>query len=160
MVSRWASYCNNYYIWHLAQADELSEEQIADFREAFSEIDKDGDGNITTTELGTAMKSQGQHPTEAELQGIINKVDANGDGVMNFLEFLTMMANKVRESEREDEFSEAFRAFDKDGNGFISATELCQVMIDMGEHLTMEEVEQMIKNADFDGDGQVNYEGK
>ena len=149
---------------HFTQADqwtdELSEEQIADFKEAFSEIDKDGDGNITTKELGTVMQSQGQHPTEAELQKIINEVDADGDGVMNFSEFLTMMAHKIRESEREDDFSEAFRMFDKDGNGFISATELCQVMISMGEQLTMEEVDQMIRKADFDGDGQVNYEGK
>ena len=49
-------------------ADQLTEEQIAEFKEAFSLFDKDGDGTITTKELGTVMRSLGQNPTEAELQ--------------------------------------------------------------------------------------------
>uniref|UniRef100_A0A8C7Y7U6 EF-hand domain-containing protein n=1 Tax=Oryzias sinensis TaxID=183150 RepID=A0A8C7Y7U6_9TELE len=53
----------------------LSEEQ---FKEAFSLFDKDGDGTITTKELGTVMRSLGQNPTEAELQDMINEVDADG----------------------------------------------------------------------------------
>ena len=52
-------------------ADQLTEEQIAEFKEAFSLFDKDGDGTITTKELGTVMKSLGQNPTEAELQDMI-----------------------------------------------------------------------------------------
>ena len=48
-------------------ADQLTEEQIAEFKEAFSLFDKDGDGTITTKELGTVMRSLGQNPTEAEL---------------------------------------------------------------------------------------------
>ncbi len=51
-----------------AMADQLTEEQIAEFKEAFSLFDKDGDGCITTKELGTVMRSLGQNPTEAELQ--------------------------------------------------------------------------------------------
>lgn len=61
------------------QADQLTEEQIAEFKEAFSLFDKDGDGTITTKELGTVMRSLGQNPTEAELQDMINEVDADGD---------------------------------------------------------------------------------
>uniref|UniRef100_A0A6Q2YYG3 Calmodulin 1a n=1 Tax=Esox lucius TaxID=8010 RepID=A0A6Q2YYG3_ESOLU len=59
------------------QADQLTEEQIAEFKEAFSLFDKDGDGTITTKELGTVMRSLGQNPTEAELQDMINEVDAD-----------------------------------------------------------------------------------
>ncbi|EDS29206.1 calmodulin [Culex quinquefasciatus] len=59
-------------------ADQLTEEQIAEFKEAFSLFDKDGDGTITTKELGTVMRSLGQNPTEAELQDMINEVDADG----------------------------------------------------------------------------------
>ncbi|OWR50081.1 calmodulin like protein [Danaus plexippus plexippus] len=58
-------------------ADQLTEEQIAEFKEAFSLFDKDGDGTITTKELGTVMRSLGQNPTEAELQDMINEVDAD-----------------------------------------------------------------------------------
>lgn len=52
----------------------------------------DGDGTITTKELGTVMRSLGQNPTEAELQDMINDVDADGNGTIDFPEFLTMMA--------------------------------------------------------------------
>ena len=61
-------------------ADQLTHEQIAEFKEAFSLFDKDGDGTITTKELGTVMRSLGQNPTEAELQDMINEVDQDGSG--------------------------------------------------------------------------------
>lgn len=52
---------------------------LPEFKEAFSLFDKDGDGTITTKELGTVMRSLGQNPTEAELQDMINEVDADGE---------------------------------------------------------------------------------
>merc|ERR1712001_332302 len=131
-----------------AEADQLTEEQIAEFKEAFSLFDKDGDGTITTKELGTVMRSLGQNPTEAELQDMINEVDADGNGTIDFPEFLTMMARKMKDTDSEEEIREAFRVFDKDGNGFISAAELRHVMTNLGEKLTDEEVDEMIREAD------------
>ncbi|XP_037097586.1 calmodulin-A-like [Syngnathus acus] len=139
-------------------AEQLTEEQIAEFKEAFSLFDKDGDGTITTKELGTVMRSLGQNPTEAELQDMINEVDADGNGTIDFPEFLTMMARKMKDTDSEEEIREAFRVFDKDGNGYISAAELRHVMTNLGEKLTDEEVDEMIREADTDGDGQVNYD--
>lgn len=131
---------------------------FSEFKEAFSLFDKDGDGTITTKELGTVMRSLGQNPTEAELQDMINEVDADGNGTIDFPEFLTMMARKMKDTDSEEEIREAFRVFDKDGNGYISAAELRHVMTNLGEKLTDEEVDEMIREADIDGDGQVNYE--
>ena len=83
-----------------------------------------------------------------------------GNGTIDFPEFLTMMARKMKDTDTEEELKEAFRVFDKDGNGFISAAELRHVMTNLGEKLTDEEVDEMIREADIDGDGQVNYDGE
>lgn len=71
-----------------------------------------------------------------------------------------MMVRKMKDIDSEEEFWEVFRVFDKDGNGFISVVEFCYVMINLGEKLIDEEVDEMIWEVDFDGDGMVNYEGK
>ena len=146
-------------------------ENLNRFKEAFSLFDKDGDGTITTKELGTVMRSLGQNPTEAELQDMINEVDADGNGTyilksiihiwtqsvigwhmidsfwishqpgtIDFPEFLSLMARKMKDTDTEEELIEAFKVFDRDGNGFISAAELRHVMTNLGEKLTDEEV--------------------
>ena len=94
-------------------------DQIAEFKEAFALFDKDGDGMIPTKELGTVMRSLGSNPTEAGLQDMINEVDAEGEGTMNFTGFLSLMARKIIDTDPEEELIEAFKAFDRDGNGFI-----------------------------------------
>ena len=75
------------------------------------------------------MRSLGQNPTEAELQDMVNEIDADGDGTIDFPEFLTMMARKMKDTDSEEEIKEAFRVFDKDGNGFISAAEPRHVVV-------------------------------
>ena len=126
-------------------------DSVAEIKEAFRLFDQDGDGYISLAELGRVMRSLGalllihlrplvsvsrspllgQNPTEAELQDMIDEVDADGNGMVDFPEFLTMMARKTRYSES-DEIKEAFKVFDKDGNGYISPAELRHVMTSLG----------------------------
>ncbi|XP_077988275.1 uncharacterized protein LOC144442777 [Glandiceps talaboti] len=142
-----------------SQTSKLSEEQIADFKDAFSLFDKNGDGCITTKELGTVMRSLGQNPTESELQDIINEVDADGNTTIDFSEFLNLMAKRMSGVDPEEELREAFHVFDMEGTGFICADELRHVMLNLEEStISQEEVEEMIKDADTNNDGRINYE--
>ena len=76
--------------------------------------------------------------------------------LMHSLEFLTMMARKMKDTDSEEEIREAFKVFDRDNNGFISAAELRHVMTSIGEKLTDDEVDEMIREADQDGDGRID----
>ncbi|XP_036182939.1 calmodulin-alpha-like isoform X2 [Myotis myotis] len=138
-------------------ADQLTEEQIAEFKEAFSLFYKRSDGTITAKELVTIMRSLGQNPTETELQDMIHEVDADGNGAIDFPEFFTMMARKRKDTDNEEEIREAFQVFDKDGNGCISAAQVCHVMTNLGEKLIDDEVDEIIREGDIDGGGQINY---
>ncbi|XP_027931502.1 calmodulin-like protein 11 isoform X2 [Vigna unguiculata] len=115
-------------------------------------------GCINIEELGTAIRSLDENPTLEELQIMMSEVDTDGNGTIEFGEFLNLMARKMKESEAEEELKEAFRVFDKDQDGYISASELRSVMRTIGEKVTDEEVAQMVKEADLDGDGLVDYE--
>ena len=108
-----------------------------------------------------------------------------GNGIIDFHKFLTMMAKitkitltkeelkeaskvydkkvddkQTKDIDTEDELKEAFKVFDTDGTGFISAAQLREVMKNLGEDLTDEEVDDMIKSADTDGDGQMSFDGE
>ena len=76
--------------------EQLSEEQINECRETFKMFDKDGDGTITAKELGVVMRQLGLNPSEEELIEMIMEVDENGDGEINFQEFLSIMAHKMK----------------------------------------------------------------
>jgi Ca2+-binding EF-hand superfamily protein len=80
------------------------------------------------------MRSQGQNPTDAEVQTLINAldVDADGNAIVDFSEFLAAMARKKKEPSSKGEILEAFKTLDKDGNGYISTAEFRLVMDDLG----------------------------
>ena len=142
--------------WHIIAS--LTEEQIAEFKEAFQIFDKNGDGSITTKELGTVMRSLGQNPSDDEIKGMIEKVDLDKSETIDFKEFLGLMATKMKEGDPEDALIEAFRKFDRDGNGKISKHELKYVMKMKVVELNDQEIQALIQEADIDGDGYIDYQ--
>ena len=152
------------------------EEKIAAYKKAFSVYDKDGDGTISTTELGTVMESLGEHLSAEELLATINDVDADGSGSIDFNEFRTMMQGVkggggrksrrlvfgrsvcgVISTDQIAAFKEAFSVFDIDGDGTVNSGELGTVMQSLGENLSEKEIQQMISGVDTDGSGSIDF---
>ena len=137
----------------------FDEEQIETFKDIFSQFDKDGDGTLATKYVGTIMRSLGQSPTEEELHYIICKVDADRSGFMDFSEFVAMMANHMKEEiDTKEDICKAFKEFDHKGNGTIPIQELKLILTSMGEALSEDEVDELIKQADHNKDGKIHYE--
>ncbi|ODQ62506.1 hypothetical protein WICANDRAFT_76673 [Wickerhamomyces anomalus NRRL Y-366-8] len=136
-------------------SEKLTEEQIAEFKEAFALFDKDQDGRISGTELSTVMRSLGFCPSESEVTDMMNEIDVNGDHQIEFSEFLALMSRQLKTNDSEQELLEAFKVFDKNGDGVISAAELKHVLTSIGEKLTDKEVDQMI-NEISDGSGEID----
>ncbi|VDP09543.1 unnamed protein product [Heligmosomoides polygyrus] len=148
--------------WQQKQADVpsglegINEEELIEYKEAFRLFDKDGNGSISSKELGVAMRSLGQNPTEQELLDMVNEVDIDGSGTIDFPEFCQMMKRMNKENDSEM-IREAFRVFDRDGNGYITAEEFRYFMTHMGEQFSDQEVDEIIAEVDIDGDGQVRH---
>lgn len=138
-------------------AHNLSEEKLMEYRTAFEVFDKDNDGMITTKELGSVIRNLGQNPTERQLNEMIREVDADGSGTIDFKEFIGLIIRKMKEPELDEEMKEAFAVFDKDGNKVITSHEMRAVFSNIKD-IPEEDVEEMIKEADIDGDGQIDYE--
>ena len=82
----------------MAQTEVITEEQKLEFKEAFALFDKNGDGTITVAELGVVMNTLGSNPNPVELQDMINEVDVDGNGTLEFEEFCQLMARQTKET--------------------------------------------------------------
>ncbi|CAF0777770.1 unnamed protein product [Brachionus calyciflorus] len=138
----------------------LSEEQIEVYREAFLMYDKNGDSKITLDEFGDVIKSLGLNPSKDQLATLMKEIDLDGSGTVDFNEFAIWMSIKMSPDKYNDKSSDlenTFKIFDENGDHFITAEELKNVMKKLGQTLSDEEINLMITEADTDGDKQVNY---
>jgi len=104
------------------------------------------------------MRTFGWAPTELELQELISEIDQDGNGSISFNEFVWLMTKEIHDNDIEEEIREAFRVLDREGHGFITVPDLTHVLQTLGEKLSSEETQELIFEADLDGDGNINYE--
>lgn len=137
--------------------DYFTSEDFEEFKEDFKSFFPKG--YVTSKELGTVMRALGkQNILDDELKDMISEIETKEAEKVDEKEFMVMMAKKMKSSDTEEELIEAFKVFDRDGNGVISPGELKHVMNTLGEKMTDDEIEMMIEAADIDKDGSVNYQ--
>jgi len=93
------------------------------------------------------MRSLGLNPTNKEISDLIAEVDKSGNQRLEFQEFVAFMSKHWNERDQEAELRDAFRLFDRDNSGYITINELKQVMLNMGEKLNQEELEDMMREV-------------
>ncbi|KAF3829072.1 hypothetical protein GH733_003336 [Mirounga leonina] len=119
------------------------------------------DGCISTKELGKVMRMLGQNPTPEELQEMIDEVDEDGSGTVDFDEFLVMMVRCMKDDSKgksEEELSDLFRMFDKNADGYIDLDELKVMLQATGETITEDDIEELMKDGDKNNDGRIDYD--
>merc|ERR1712006_5785 len=132
---------------------QLSDEQLDEIREAFSLFDSDASGMIDVRELKAAMRALG-----FEVKKMVMDVDNDGNGTIEFAEFLQMMTGKMGEKDTREDIEKVFKLFDDDNTNKISFRNLARVAEDLGENIDDEELQDMINQADRDGDGEINID--
>ena len=137
---------------------ELTEEQKSEIREAFDLFDTDGSGTIDIKEMKVALRALGFDTSKEELRKLVAEVDKDGSGAVEFKEFLQMMTSKMADRDSREEMIKAFRLFDDDETGKISFRNLKRVAMELGETISDEELQEMIDEADRDGDGEVSQD--
>ncbi|KAK1262544.1 putative calcium-binding protein CML7 [Acorus gramineus] len=136
---------------------ELSDDQVASMREAFSLFDTDGDGRIAASELGILMRSLGGNPTQAQLKQIVAEEGLTSP--FDFPRFLDLMRKHMKLTEPFDrQLRDAFRVLDKDSTGSVSVSDLRHVLTSIGEKLEPSEFDEWIREVDVGPDGTIKYE--
>ncbi|XP_029431712.1 calmodulin-like protein 4 [Rhinatrema bivittatum] len=136
----------------------LSQDEINEFKECFSLYDKTQKGKINASDLLTVMRCLGANPTPAEVQRHLQlqKIDRAGD--LDFSTFLTIMHRQKQQEDPKTEILVAMLMVDKQKKGYITASELRAKLTQLGEKLTQEEVDDLLKEANVGADGVVKYE--
>ncbi|KAL3499975.1 hypothetical protein ACH5RR_039068 [Cinchona calisaya] len=142
------------------EAVNLDDEQLSELREIFRSFDRNNDGSLTQLELGSFLRSLGLKPSPNQLETLIQKADKNSNGLVEFSEFVALVAPEqpAKSPYTEEQLKQLFRMFDRDGNGFVTAAELAHSMAKLGHALTADELTGMIKEADTDGDGRISFQ--
>ncbi|XP_027224161.1 troponin C-like [Penaeus vannamei] len=141
--------------------DSLEKDQIETLRKAFDSFDTEKAGSIGTETVSTILRMMGVKISEKNLQEVIAETDEDGSGMLEFEEFVELAAKFLIEEDEESlkaELKEAFRIYDKEGNGYITTDTLKEILKELDNRLTNEELDGIIEEVDEDGSGTLDFD--
>ncbi|KAJ8679506.1 hypothetical protein QAD02_015293 [Eretmocerus hayati] len=139
------------------------EQKMAVMRQAFQMFDTTKSGFIDTLKISTILNTMGQLFDDAELNAIIAEVDTDNSGKVNFDGFCRIAGRFLEEEDSEamqEELKEAFRLYDREGNGYITTATLKEILAALDDKLTSTDLDGIIAEIDTDGSGTVDFDGK
>ena len=130
---------------------------MQELRKAFKEFDHNEDGSISKSELSRVMKNVQTVISEEEVEQMIQVVDINGDGGIDFNEFFQLMENNAVPQDPDAEIRTLFGAFDTDADGYITEDEIMKMMKSLGENVSKKDIRQMMKEGDKTKNGKISF---
>ena len=121
-------------------ADQLTKQQIAEYREAFSEFDREGTNKIPAKNLGLLMQTLGYELIDAEIEDMISQADPETTGIINFESFLGLMVRK-----QDEELMEVFKVFTNEGRDTIEEKDFKKLFEELGEKIDEDEFNEMMR---------------
>lgn len=138
---------------------QLTASELAEFQEIFNLVDRDGGGTITKDELGELMDTLGIDATPEEIDLMINEIDQDSNGSIDFDEFVAVMSRKVSATYTADQVKNAFKVFEGSAPpGYVKVDALIRALTTDGtDKLTEEQAHDLVGQLEPDRNGLVNY---
>merc|ERR1712002_587916 len=146
----------------VTEATGLANDEIKCLKVCFDLFDTKKQDYLSADDLGEIMRAMGFRPTEEELVDLVNEIDEDGSGQIEFAEFCQLCATFLVEDPdietMKKELKDAFRIYDKEGQGFITTETLRGLIGELLAPLTDEELEGIIDELDEDGSGSMDFD--
>ncbi|CAF3000100.1 unnamed protein product [Rotaria sp. Silwood2] len=136
----------------------LSNRQMKELHDAFDLFDRDRSGTISLSELKQVLIALNFNPTDTLVRKVMKEMDIDGNGSVEFDEFVKIMKNVYERKFTEDEMRRAFKCFDIDNSGYITADELHEVLRRLNRDVSERRISEVLKSVDMDHDGKISYE--
>ncbi|CAL5423839.1 unnamed protein product [Camellia sinensis] len=138
-------------------AEHLSLEEVAGIKEAFDAMDTDKRGKINLEELRFGLQKLGQQIPDADLQILMEAADVDGDGTLNYGEFVAVFIH-LKKIANDEHLHKAFAFFDRNKSGYIEIEELRDALSDEDDTNSEEVINAIMHDVDTDKDGRISYD--
>merc|ERR1711913_267497 len=140
----------------------LEKDEIKVLKSCFTLFDVKKQDFLSADDLDDILRGMGFRPSKEELKEILEEIDEDGSGEIEFEEFCQLCAKFLIEEPDEEtmkhELKEAFRVYDKEANGFITTDTLREIISELDTRLTKEDLDGIIEEIDEDGSGTMDFD--